>query len=150
MLCKNFQICFIIDWRIWEKWGKVKTHMENVSVAFASTVYEVVWSSENGKDRQVKILAGYIVVLFFTFPVVSVCTKMTLNEDMDLGYRYGLRVLHRGRAKQLVGRLSAAKARNKLRKPCALSPNTEEETSPRKSTSLLRDLDTVSLQLGMK
>jgi len=62
------------------------------------------------------------VVLFFSFPVVSVFTKMTLNEDMDLGYRYGLRVLHRGRAKQLVGQLSAGEGKKQAEKTLCLVP----------------------------
>lgn len=40
--------------------------------------------------------------------------------------------------------------RNKFRKPCALSLNVKEETRPRGSKALLRDLDAVSLQLGVK
>lgn len=70
-----------------------------------------------------KLLAGYIVVLSFSFPVVSVFTKMALNEDMDLGCRCDLRVLHRGRAeRQLVGQLSAGEGKKQAEKTLCLVP----------------------------
>lgn len=53
------------------------------------------------------------------------------------------------RARQLVwAGEGPAEERNQPRKPCALSPNTEDD--PRKPTPPLRDLDTVSLPLGVR
>lgn len=62
------------------------------------------------------------MVLFFSFPVVSVFTKMALDEDMDLGYQYDLRVLHRGRAEQLVSQLSAGEGKKQAEKTLCLVP----------------------------
>lgn len=49
-------------------------------------------------------------------------TKVALNEDMDLGNRCDLHVLHRGRAEQLVGQLSAGDGKKQAEKTLCLVP----------------------------
>lgn len=60
MKCKTFQIFFIIDWRIWEKCEDVKTCKGYVSYSSHITY-------SYGMEKIVKLLVGYIAVLFFPF-----------------------------------------------------------------------------------